>query len=124
MEPLLQGFSNASINSVLITLEIENDANWRKNANRWLEKVGSGSIKTRVNSSKFDVFISHATEDKETLVRPLALALAQHGFKVWYDEFELKLGDSLSKSIDHGLVSSAYGIVILSKAFFSKNWPQ
>ena len=124
MEPLLQGFSNASINSVLITLEIENDANWRKNANRWLEKVGTGSIKTRVNSSKFDVFISHATEDKETLVRPLALALAQHGFKVWYDEFELKLGDSLSKSIDHGLVSSAYGIVVLSKAFFSKNWPQ
>ncbi len=124
MEPLLQGFSNASINSVLITLEIENDANWRKNANRWLEKVGSGSIKKRVNSSRFDVFISHATEDKETLVRPLALALAQHGFKVWYDEFELKLGDCLSKSIDHGLASSAYGIVVLSKAFFSKNWPQ
>jgi hypothetical protein len=54
----------------------------------------------------------------------LAAALSQHGFKVWYDEFELKVGDSLSKSIDHGLANSSYGIVVLSRAFFSKNWPQ
>ena len=124
MDPLLQGFSNASINSVLITLEIENDSNWRKNAVGWLDKVAGEFIRTGSRSSRFDVFISHATEDKESLVRPLAFALAQHGFKVWYDEFELKLGDSLSKSIDYGLASSAYGIVILSKAFFSKNWPR
>lgn len=124
MEPLLQGFSNASINSVLITLEIENDANWRKNAGRWLDKVAEESVRIGPRASRFDVFISHATEDKESLVRPLATALMQHGFQVWYDEFELKLGDSLSKSIDHGLSNSAYGIVILSKAFFSKNWPQ
>lgn len=124
MDPLLQGFSNASINSVLITLEIENDANWRKNAARWLDKVAGDSVRTGPRASGFDVFISHATEDKESLVRPLAIALAQQGFKVWYDEFELKIGDSLSKSIDYGLANSAYGIVILSKAFFSKNWPQ
>lgn len=124
MEPLLQGFSNASINSVLITLEIENDANWRKNAGRWLDKVAEESVRIGSREARFDVFISHATEDKESLVRPLATALAQHGFKVWYDEFELKLGDSLSKSIDYGLSNSAYGIVVLSKAFFSKNWTQ
>jgi hypothetical protein len=124
MEPLLRGYQNESINSVIITLEIENDANWRKNASRWLEKAEANSIRVGSRKATFDVFVSHASEDKEALVRPLAAALAQHGFKVWYDEFELKVGDSLSKSIDHGLANSSYGIVVLSRAFFSKNWPQ
>ena len=124
MEPLLRNYQNESINSVLLTLEIENDANWRKNAARWLEKADTGSLRLGGRSASFDVFISHASEDKESLVRPLAVALAHHGFKVWYDEFELKIGDSLSKSIDHGLSNSSYGIVVLSRAFFSKNWPQ
>jgi hypothetical protein len=71
-----------------------------------------------------DVFISHASEDKEVFVRPLAEALAARGVKVWYDEFNLKVGDSLRRSIDRGLADSRYGIVVLSTAFFSKNWPQ
>lgn len=73
---------------------------------------------------RFDVFISHATEDKEDLVRPLAHALKDQGLEVWYDEFELRLGDSLRRKIDHGLAQSRFGVVVLSKAFFSKNWPQ
>lgn len=72
----------------------------------------------------YDAFISHASEDKDTLVRPLAELLTKHGFNVWYDEFELKIGDSLRQSIDRGLVKSRYAIVVLSKAFFDKNWPQ
>ena len=71
-----------------------------------------------------DLFISHASEDKEELVRPLALALVDHGLSIWYDEFTLKLGDSLSESIDRGLAGSRYGLVVLSKDFFSKKWPQ
>ena len=50
----------------------------------------------------YDVFISHASEDKDTVVRPLANALLQRGLKVWYDEFELKIGDSLRRKIDKG----------------------
>ena len=72
----------------------------------------------------YDAFISHASEDKGDFVRPLAHALDKMGFDIWYDEFELKVGDSLRQSIDRGLVNSSYGIVILSKAFFEKNWPQ
>ncbi len=72
----------------------------------------------------YDAFISHASEDKESLVRPLAEALTERGFMVWYDEFELRVGDSLRQSIDKGLVNSNFGIVVLSKAFFDKNWPQ
>lgn len=70
----------------------------------------------------YDAFICHASEDKEDVVRPLAKRLIEMGFNIWYDEFELKVGDSLRQSIDKGLINSRYGIIILSKAFFSKNW--
>lgn len=73
---------------------------------------------------EYDLFISHASEDKEELVRPLAVALEGLGVKVWYDEFTLKVGDSLRRSIDGGLSNSRFGTVILSSSFFSKNWTQ
>ena len=70
----------------------------------------------------YDVFISHASEDKDSFVRPLANMLEQTGLKVWYDEFSLRLGDSLSASIDKGIMDSRYGILILSPNFLNKNW--
>jgi hypothetical protein len=70
------------------------------------------------------VFICHASEDKATFVRPLAEALRERHVSVWYDEFELKLGDSIRRAIDKGLSQSRFGIVVLSTAFFSKEWPQ
>jgi hypothetical protein len=73
---------------------------------------------------EYDVFISHSSEDKEDFVRPLTLELQSLGVKVWYDEFELKLGDSLRRSIDKGLINSKYGIVVLSTSFFKRNWTQ
>jgi len=73
---------------------------------------------------RWDVFISHATEDKGEFVRPLAEALEKSGLTVWYDETTLKIGDSLRKAIDHGLANSRFGIVILSHNFFAKHWPQ
>jgi hypothetical protein len=71
-----------------------------------------------------DLFISHASEDKDVIARPLAMALRENAFRVWYDEYTLKLGDRLRRSIDEGLNRCQYGIVILSPAFFSKEWPQ
>ena len=70
----------------------------------------------------FDVFISHASEDKDDLGHPLALALKDTGLKVWYDEFELKIGDSLRRKIDQGLANSRVGIVVISHAFIKKGW--
>ena len=72
----------------------------------------------------FDVFISHASEDKDEVVRPLAHALKEGGLSVWYDEFELRIGDSLRRKIDRGLASSRFGIVILSRSFFGRGWPE
>lgn len=74
--------------------------------------------------TKHDVFIAHASEDKDSLVRSLAEKLTEMGFNVWYDESSLKVGDSLRQKIDQGLSSSRYGIVVLSESFFAKNWPQ
>ncbi len=78
---------------------------------------GEGAAKT------YDVFISHASEDKDDLARPLAHALQEAGLDVWYDEFELRIGDSLRRKIDRGLANSRFGVVVLSESFFKKGWP-
>ena len=71
---------------------------------------------------EYDVFISHASEDKEAIVRPLAHALREEDLVVWYDEFELRVGSSLRRSIDKGLANSRFGVVVLSESFFGKGW--
>jgi hypothetical protein len=77
-----------------------------------------------VSQTEWDVFISHASEDKEKFVKPLAIILARAGVKVWYDELTLKAGDSLMRSIDKGLANSKSGIVVISRAFIEKKWPE
>lgn len=79
---------------------------------------------TGASPVRFDVFISHATEDKDDFVRPLAAALTSLGLKVWFDEWTLTLGDSLRQKIDEGLLASDFGILVLSKDFFAKPWPK
>jgi len=71
-----------------------------------------------------DAFISHAGEDKATVAEPLAKALLAEGWKVWLDKLELTVGDSLNQRINAALARSRFGIVILSKPFFSKQWPK
>jgi hypothetical protein len=77
-----------------------------------------------VRGKKWDVFISHASEDKAGFASALASALRAKGLSVWYDDYALTVGDSLRQKIDEGLARSRFGIVILSPAFFSKHWPQ
>lgn len=77
-----------------------------------------------VPSATWDCFICHASEDKEDFVRPLAEILAGKGLRVWYDEFELTIGDSLRRSIDRGLSGSRFGVVIISPSFLEREWPQ
>lgn len=79
---------------------------------------------TQTEQTTYDVFVSHASEDKDEFVRPFVKCLQENGIEVWYDEFSLRVGDSLRRSIDNGLKNYSYGIVVLSEAFFSKEWPQ
>ncbi len=71
----------------------------------------------------WDAFISHASEDNE-VVHALTDSLRRAGIRVWVDQQELRLGDSLSERIDDGLAASRFGIVLLSPHFLAKRWPR
>lgn len=77
-----------------------------------------------LDSKEWDLFISHASEDKKSLVHPLAESLSLLGLKVWYDEFTLQAGDSISRSIDKGIANSNYGLVVISSHFIAKKWTE
>ena len=71
-----------------------------------------------------DVFVCHASEDKNSFVRPLAEGLRRLGVTVWYDEFSLQLGESISRQIDHGIANAKFGIVVISVHFIGKHWAE
>lgn len=75
-----------------------------------------------MTSAEYDLFISHASEDKKDFVEPLVEELKKLGISVWYDKFTLKVGDSLREKIDEGLRSSRYGTIIISTSFIQKSW--
>jgi len=81
--------------------------------------MGGGGIA----EPEYDVFICHASQDKDAFVRPLAHALRRLGVRVWYDEFSFEIGDSVSRKIDQGIAGSRFGIVVVSQAFIGRPWP-
>jgi hypothetical protein len=114
----LRGSTRASVRSSRVLPEIQD---------RPLSEVPSLVRDNRPPSTAqsneiHDVFISHASEDKDDFVRSLANSLISHGLNVWYDEMTLRIGDSLRQKIDKGLANSRVGLVVLSPAFISKGW--
>lgn len=96
----------------------------RADAALYRRESGKVSVaESAVPGGNHDMFISHASEDKE-VVRRLREALIVRGWSVWLDELELTVGDSVSGSIDVALARSRFGIVVLSRAFFAKPWPK
>lgn len=73
---------------------------------------------------QYDLFLSHASEDKPDFVESFYAELTGQNLKVWYDDEMIKWGDSLRRSIDRGLSKSRFGLVVLSEHFFQKEWPQ
>lgn len=64
-----------------------------------------------------DAFVSHCSRCKALFVRPLVECLHEQGLLLWYDEYSMQPGDSLSASIDRGLARANSGIVVISPAF-------
>lgn len=110
-------------NTKRLSDNFESEHRWKKTSSNWT-KESEFEIEEETITKKFDFFVSHASEDKEDFVKPLINAMKKENLQVWYDEFELKVGDSLRRSIDKGLSNSKYGVVILSSSFFNKNWTQ
>jgi hypothetical protein len=73
----------------------------------------------RAKGEKPMAFISHDSRDKDTIARPIAIRLSQLVCPVWFDEFSLKVGDSLRESIEKGLKESKKCILVLSPRFLS-----
>lgn len=76
-----------------------------------------------VSDEEFDVFVSHATEDKESFSDEFVKILQEkYNLNVWYDAISIKWGDSIRTEIDKGLIKSKFGVVILSRSYISKYW--
>ena len=70
-------------------------------------------------------FVSHDTRDKAEIAQPLAIKLLQFMCPVWYDEFSLKVGDSLRGSIEAGLKECPKCIFVLTPNFLANSgWSQ
>ncbi|MCP4367585.1 MAG: toll/interleukin-1 receptor domain-containing protein [Deltaproteobacteria bacterium] len=92
------------------------------------EKMVDKEVKNVVGfadpESMKDIFFCHASEDKSDIVEPLVIACEKEGISYWYDEAEIKWGDSIPQKINEGLEKSRYVVVILSESFIKKNWPK
>lgn len=71
----------------------------------------------------YDAFISYARDERDAVVRPLYEHLTDMGLRIWFDEFEVKVGDSIQNSINRGMRDSSYGIVVLSEAYLERQFP-
>ena len=109
-----------------IISSLERDARSKATQNLWTIRTGLRPVLIQPETPEvtYTAFVSHASEDKDEIARPLTEALLALGHKIWFDEFTIKIGDSLRRTIDRGLANSRFGIVILSPSFLSKNWPQ
>lgn len=89
----------------------------------FVEYFGPSWAKERSTMEKPLAFISHDYRDKQEIAMPLALKLSELGIPVWFDEFSLKLGDSLRESIEKGIKETDFCILILTKNFLTnKGW--
>ena len=88
------------------------------------QALGADGCNSSINGKEYDVFISHASEDKEPLVNELVQHLESLGIKVWYDKTHISWGDSFRVKMDEGLNQARYGIVILSPDYIKdgKYW--
>ena len=72
----------------------------------------------------YDVFISHASEDKDDIARPIYEACRSRGIVAFLDEEEIQWGDSLTEVLNHALGKSKFFLAILSEHSIGKKWPR
>lgn len=79
----------------------------------------TANIQSMSTEFEYDVFLSHGTEDK-IVVRQLAERLRQDGLNVWFDEWLIKLDDSIPVKIEDCLEH----LRIMLLYAFGLNWAQ
>jgi hypothetical protein len=82
----------------------------------------AGAVQPAIDEAVKDVFISHASEDKDEVARPLAVALQNRGVSVWFDELSIAWGQPIHRAIETGIANAMFGLVIISRKFMEKQW--
>jgi len=91
---------------------------------RWDAGSPSSIAMPRLETHASDIFLSHASEDKDEIARPLKIALEERGISVWFDEIKIEVGQSIRQAIEAGIARCHFGVVILSPHFFARQWTQ
>lgn len=76
---------------------------------------------TSSNTSMRTVFISHSSKDKQ-FAQKLALDLRGLGIGIWFDQWEIKVGDSIIEKISHGLKENDFLAIVLSPDSVNSEW--
>jgi hypothetical protein len=82
----------------------------------------SASRETQQIAGK-DVFLSHLSVDKETVVRPFSEILKGCGIDYWLDEAEINWGDDILVKVNEGLARARFVVCFISMGFADRNWP-
>ncbi|NTU90063.1 MAG: toll/interleukin-1 receptor domain-containing protein [Actinobacteria bacterium] len=72
-------------------------------------------------SKPYHLFISYASED-EAYATKLSTYLEYLGLRIWFAPLSLRIGDKLLDSINAGLLTSEYGLLLLSPTYLAKQW--
>lgn len=75
-------------------------------------------------SESFDIFIGHASEDKDLVARPIFEECNKVGIRAFIDEIHIEWGDSLTEKINHALGKSKYFLAVMSEKSIKKAWPR
>ena len=78
-------------------------------------------INVKSDDTESDLYVAYASEDRSEVSSMIA-ELRRLGLRVWFDQHALVVGESLRAQMDRGLARSSFGVVVLSPAFFAKNW--
>ena len=75
----------------------------------------------QTNASAKVVFLSHSSADKP-FIRRLATDLTTNGVKVWLDEQNIRVGDSIPESIAQGVAESDFFVIAISEHSVKSEW--
>ena len=121
-EAFIDGLQNAEKTLRMIKKEVDNyGMKAFKHPEKFQNDINIINGQSR-KIKKYDAFLAHANEDKETIANKLFKALTKKGLMIWYDDFCIKPGDSIREKIDEGIKNSSHGLLLLSKNFFKKTW--
>jgi hypothetical protein len=87
-----------------------------------VDKGSIEAVSTPATTGAPKVYLAHASEDKDTLARPLAQVLMAAGIETWFDEWEIGTGDSLKRRMEQGLEDCTHFIVLLTAKSIGKAW--